>query len=1673
MSDFPVFPGMPSEETLNSTSITHVDANTEADAADVDADADRLERIAVEKDQDPNSSINLICFGSSTGKQFATPLKLLPPLKDIEPIVTPKSFGVAKDKSDKTHHLQTNVVSSPVATNDGVLNEMDEDPEDAFDGAVNDTFANPSQNAPIVSGFAEENDVTAAALFLGLDRTEVAHLSDDVVSRLAQRAHKFQGIQSELSFFKLNQEHLNQVHLSKYDAFQKEVTHLSLLNETLSKENDALTEKVEQNEVKLTSLKSRNAEISSKLEELESAVKNSQVSHEQTIVSREEEIARLHETVNRLTETNVKLSQLLNQLTKDLNEESNAKFQFKLELTKATNELIYSKKQKDWYSNQLKTVQEKYTELIKKQEMEFLRMSNQITSLTSQNESNAASKLFLESKVKELEMKLESSSAKLTDLESKSEIQVIKFLKEAAANEEMIELVRVQLEEREKRISQLETYAEEIKKSASNSISELQNTLSDKEEKVALLEVRLKRTEEALSAELHKETDLPKMSSSAEKILKDTNSGLSLSALYTEFNLVKKELVLEKSQKEKLAAQLSHFVTELESKKPAIANYRNQVQFYEQSLRDLLEKLNTLRIDKLESDKECSRLRARVANYESEKESLKQLLKDLGRQLCYYLIHSNIRDGKNDPLSASERRVIDQILEKSGALGEGTSQTDTDILITERLVAFSSVIELQKKNEELLVAIRQLGRELEEKDSDTNGIGATAVEEAKDAISTLQSELESVNIRLDAVTKERDLMKLLNNGENAGSIRGTDMKVLTESNSELKLRVKDLDRSLKLLQTESLDKIHLLTQKLLEESSSNEKLKLQIASIKHSVELAESRLSHTKSLLDNSQKLVEHTRTEVNFWKQQASKQEDMLVKKSNDLRDEEQKAFEFSTSLHNLKVEKEQLVVMQTSLKNDNDQLREDKKNLASFIAKLQSLLEEREKSANDISSKLAQSVINYQTLQDRINEKDERLQVLASQSELSLKAQNSKLEQVNELSQKLLETKTKLAEKQALVERLKSDLDNKSRPEPTSNRNSDLNLNFDSGSNSVPLSEFEDLKQLLKDAELQVQEFTNIARVSEDALDNATKSYEEYRHTTEATLKLLEQDKEELTYDLREKERDIGLLRDQLKSLEEGYRAEILTLQSQLQETSFKAQSYDEMKTDMDQKFEALASDLSNQVLLYDDLVKRHESKLLELELLNQQVSQQKDEIEQLRQSLGDATAEIQAVRHSITSNENSLNDKLSGKEEELQVANAKIADLQYQYNLALNQIELKSSIEENGDTGANEDLRQVVRFLRHERDASEARNILLSNDVTRLKAEIDSITVELNATKAQIKHLQVNKLKVDESVKEHSRLMEQLEQLNILRESNVTLRNETQNLKLLVTLYEAKIKELEEKAITHSVSDDVNVDLNAQELTLLKEENDRLKGQLGNNEEYKILMQRFENLKSEFKTKLMNHRSKNKELEKLILDLKATQEASERRLAELKSQNANDISQKLSAQFTKMEAEKDVAIKKLQGDITKLKEEYERKLSESKPASDETTASDLKKLKEEHEAKLASLRKEHKLNMASINKSHEQTIASINKDHEDRMKSLKTEFEKKLEDEKKAITESLEKKNDFKLRVLNRKLDRLEKEKATFVSLQSSVSSIQQPNQQDSNNKRQFPAGENEDRTKKIKE
>lgn len=1560
-------------------------------------------------------------------KQFTTPSKDLPALKDIEPITTPKTFAVAKDAIEDQENLHgdgdTNnnnnhnshddstpiVASSPMKHN--ILADLEMHNEDTID----------------------EDSLRAISGYLSLDESSIRSINNSsVLQALVSKSVEFQNITSENEFLKLKLEQNAQSIGKQLDDLKQKYSQSDNLATILKDEKEKLELNYKQQQQEFANLKEGKDNIERELLQLKTSES-----------AKDEELNKLRDAqgqfemdfeqqINQLSSTNITQSKKLNELTKEINETRNDKFTLQLDLTKAQNEISYLRDQKEWFENELKSAQSRFTDLIKKHESEYISTTSNVSNFQIRNETLEKLKQQLESTVDDLKSKLEQEITKSSKTESEFELEKSRFLKEITSKEELIELTKLQSEQRASRIEQLESYIEEVKDSMGETIASLESRLSEETEKLMKVEEKLRRTEEVLDAELHKETDLPKLSDSSAMI---AANGISLSTLYSEYNHLKKQLVLERSQKQKMEIQLESFIAELDARKPAIANYREQIQFYENSMKEMIGKVETIRSEKTEVEKDAKRLRTVINENEIELVSLKKLLKDLGRQLCFYLIHSKIRDNNENPLTASEKRAIEKILDQSGRSDE--QESDSDKLITERLLEFKNIIELRQKNEELLVAIRNLSRKLESREDENNNLESVAIEEAKEAILTLESELDSLNIKLDAITKERDALRSIN-GKTATS--NTNNNYLVQINEDLKKKVDDCESIISKLREQSSKTVVDLNEKLRVITDQKNELSLKVSVSDKSAELANSRLSIVQKSFEDSRQELDQVRKEINFWKQQTSKLEASLITKSEQLHQLEETLSSNKIAVASLEREREFKNVIQDSLQNEVNTLKQDKTKLNEFVLNLQSMLKEREESAKEISSKLNASIDNYQSLHKKLSEKEERIFILSNQSELSLKAQNAKLEQVNEISRQLLETKNMLVEKENLVEELKKKLSSKRdivvAPVATGvPAGGSTASNNESNNNNL---EIQQLKEDLRIAESQVDELTNLAKASETTLINATTSFEQYKHDSESKYQSLIKEKESLEEEVKRVNELYQTTANNLELAKTEHLAELNNLKLQLNEFRYKSDQYDALDKDYKEKLESIRKDLQEQVKLANE---SHNKYLIELNknvTLSEQISGLKDKLEVKEVEIKNLAEEVKITKKSVEEQKDKLAVEKSQIETDLSMSNNKISELKEQNDLLLNQLELTKQSVNGGSTGSEnvDDLRQVINYLRREKDSSDAKLLVATHENQELKIRLTNVENQIAATSSTFNN-STSVINLDAKVQEQKELSSQLEQMNILKESNNNLRQENSKLVEEIGKLHSEVdnlrKELDPlKATNNKLT--TELEFAEQKVKLIEEENQRIKTSATSTDEEKV----------EEAKKL--HDSVQKMQEQMSrLKEKANQRVLEK-LAIITEKDANiqELNKKIQELNNKIEE---------LGKSTKVSDESKDQINKSKEQIDElnkkltSVSEDLKKVVQEKndlikklsdlESNLRNQFEKEKQELSKTLQSSKGSDSTVNKDLQENYNSLldrfvqeKKQFESELETTKAKTREEVEKKYELKLKMLTRKVDKYEK-------------------------------------------
>ncbi|KAF8132213.1 TPR/MLP1/MLP2-like protein-domain-containing protein [Mycena galopus ATCC 62051] len=106
---------------------------------------------------------------------------------------------------------------------------------------------------------------------------------------------------------------------------------------------------------------------------------------------------------------------------------------------------------------------------------------------------------------------------------------------------------------------------------------------------------------------------------------------------------------------------------------------------------------------------------------------------------------------------------------------------------------------------------------------------------------------------------------------------------------------------------------------------------------------------------------------------------------------------------------------------------------------------------------------------------------------------------------------------------------------------------------------------------------------------------------------------------------------------------------------------------------------------------------------------------------------------------------------------------------------------------------ELRSVVAYLRKEKEIVDLQLELSKQECARLKTQIDHLSQTLDDTRATLSDERERAVETAASAAQHAELVERINQLNILRESNATLRAESENHQKRSKELEAKLKQL----------------------------------------------------------------------------------------------------------------------------------------------------------------------------------------------------------------------------------------------------------------------------------------
>ncbi|XP_071481233.1 nucleoprotein TPR-like, partial [Diadema antillarum] len=612
-----------------------------------------------------------------------------------------------------------------------------------------------------------------------LTSEDIGSISEDIKTKLER---VLVSKTSSLDTLKTSNERLKINAEQRYEELEKQLiaahNHLETETEQL---NDALKKKNEFNEQLQTAR--------SELEEFKGRSEGSLVSHQELtranqqleaekqdltgVVERKTlQLERMQEEwktmSEKLAEANAAKSLMQCQVDELQNEDVSWKFREK----RLQQEIQGLSSQVEFLQTDLEKKTREVIDLRKDKSNQILQLQSQLNDKTDECKHALDRAEHLRRTSQDQTQRIEELGAKVkenADVIAKNEEQ---FQAELQAQSKLSNLYKRSAEEAEKRVEELITAVEELRgllKQATEAHSEMETKVGELEtsheasqkelnEKIAKLERELEDANDLLTAARKRgaapmsDEELTELCPTAAAASAFIKSGMTLTEIYSQYVKTSDELMMEKQENQRLNMYMDQILVEIEEKAPVLQKQRED---YEQALETVSQLSSKLEAAMLEGEQlriVADDAERRVSHLGRENARLQQKNGDLGQQVRVLL--KEVAEARGGPIQAPAELDI-----------SSSSVSSSSQVISETLVSFKSIQELQEQNERLLGVVRDLSEKQEKEESETlQSKTAELKQQLTEAMSELE-EMRSARTRqtemVESIARQRDMYKVL------------------------------------------------------------------------------------------------------------------------------------------------------------------------------------------------------------------------------------------------------------------------------------------------------------------------------------------------------------------------------------------------------------------------------------------------------------------------------------------------------------------------------------------------------------------------------------------------------------------------------------------------------------------------------------------------------------------------------------------------------------------------------------------------------------------------------------------------------------------------------------------------------------------------------------------------
>ncbi|KAF3448815.1 hypothetical protein FNV43_RR09528 [Rhamnella rubrinervis] len=876
----------------------------------------------------------------------------------------------------------------------------------------------------------------------------------------------------------------------------------------------------------------------------------------------------------------------------------------------------------------------------------------------------------------------------------------------------------------------------------------------------------------------------------AASLLRD---GWSLAKMYEKYQEAVDALRHEQLGRKESEAVLQRVLYELEEKAELILDERVEHERMVEAYSMINQKLQNSNADQTKLEKTIQELKADLRRNERDYTLAQKEIVDLRKQVTVLLKECRdiqIRGGSADHDSLDGGTII-----------EMNSDSDTEKVISERLLTFKNINGLVEQNAQLRSLVRSLSDQIENSESvfkeklemelkkhtdEAASRVAAVLQRAEEQGRMIESLHTSVAMYKRLYEEEHKFhLAYTHSAEAAPEGERTNLKLLLEGSQEAALKAKE----------QVAERVKCLEEAL-------EKSRSEVMSLRSERDKLALEVNFARERLGSFMKEFEHQKNETNGILARNVEFSQLII-------DYQRKVRESSESLHAAEEVSRKLTMQVSVLKNEKEMLvhaekraYDEVRSLSERVYRLQASLdtiqsaEQVREEARVAERKKQEEYVKqvereWAEAKKELQEARENVRTLTLDREQMLKNSMRQVEEMGKDLANALHAVTGAETRAAVAEAKLSDLERKV-------KSSDImDVATDGGSasflgNEVGNEEIEKLKEEAKAYKDHMLQYKSIAQVNEDALKQIEDAHENFKMEAEKLKRSLEAELHSLRERISELENESCLKSEEVASAAAGKEE---ALSSALEEiTSLKDEKSANMskivameiqisalKEDLEtehQRWRAAQANYERQVILQSETIQELNKTSQALALVQEEASEMRKLVDTYKSENNELKAKWYVEKAMLEESKNSAEKNYNELNEQNKILHSRLEALHIQLAEKDRISSGLSSGSASPDTPGDADLQNVINYLRRSKEIAETEISLLKQEKLRLQSQLESALKAAETAQSSLHAERASSRSLLLTEDEIKSLQLQVREMNLLRESNMQLREENKH-------------------------------------------------------------------------------------------------------------------------------------------------------------------------------------------------------------------------------------------------------------------------------------------------------